>query len=70
MGGEQQMVGIFWLVEDRLIIDASPLSAAEPYGECLTHRNRLLDKAAVQRSPSSGHRIRGSATWPRNLQHC
>ncbi len=39
----QQMVGIFWLLNDRLILDASPLSEAEPYGDCLTHRNSHID---------------------------
>jgi hypothetical protein len=39
----QQMVGIFWLVEGRLIIDASPLSEAESYGDCLTHSKSHLD---------------------------
>ena len=40
---QQQRVGIFWLVGDRLIIDASPLSEAERYGDCLTHRNSHID---------------------------
>ena len=30
-------VGIFWRVGDHLVIDRTPLAAAEPYGECLTH---------------------------------
>lgn len=31
-------VGIFWHFQRRLIIDSTPLSHAEPYGEdCLTH---------------------------------
>ena len=30
-------VGIFWLYEGRLVIDSTPLSKAEPYGEALTH---------------------------------
>jgi hypothetical protein len=30
-------VGIFWRVNDILIIDRSTLEEAEPYGECLTH---------------------------------
>lgn len=37
------MVGIFWLVGGHLILDASPLSEAEPYGDCLTHRNSHID---------------------------
>jgi hypothetical protein len=36
-------VGIFWLIDANLIIDASPLSEAEPYGDCLTHRNSHID---------------------------
>ena len=40
---QQQIVGIFWLVDVRLIIDASPLSEAEPYGDCLTHCNSHID---------------------------
>lgn len=38
-----QRVGIFWLVEGRLIIDSTPLSEAEPYGDCLTHCNGHID---------------------------
>lgn len=30
-------VGIFWLVDDQLLIEMTPLRAAEPYGNCLTH---------------------------------
>ena len=32
------MVGIFWVVDGKLILDASPLSEAELYGDCLGHR--------------------------------
>lgn len=39
----QPQVGIFWLVGERLILDASPLNQAEPYGDCLTHRNSHID---------------------------
>jgi hypothetical protein len=39
----QPMVGIFWLIGDRLILDTSPLSAAEPYGDCLGHRESHYD---------------------------
>jgi hypothetical protein len=31
------MVGIFWLLGNRLIFDTSPLGEAEPYGDCLDH---------------------------------
>ena len=34
--GEPQ-VGIFWFVDGTLLIDRTPVSAAEPYGELLTH---------------------------------
>jgi hypothetical protein len=42
-GRVQPKVGIFWLVGERLILDASPLSEAEPYGDCLTHRSSHID---------------------------
>lgn len=31
------MVGIFWLVKNRLLMRASSLDEAEAYGECLVH---------------------------------
>jgi hypothetical protein len=34
---EESTVGIFWLFRGRLITDLISLSAAEPYGQCLTH---------------------------------
>ena len=37
------MVGIFWHFNDCLITDCTPLSEAEPYGECLTHPRGHLD---------------------------
>jgi hypothetical protein len=33
----QPAVGIFWRVEDVLVIDRSTLDDAEPYGDCITH---------------------------------
>lgn len=45
---EHQMVGIFWLIEDRLVLDTSLLSEAEPYGDCLTHGNSHIDFWTVQ----------------------
>jgi hypothetical protein len=30
-------VGIFWLLHGKLVIDSTPLSEAEPYGDHLTH---------------------------------
>lgn len=44
----EPMVGIFWLVGDRLILDASLLSEAESYGDCLTHRTSHIDFWAEQ----------------------
>jgi hypothetical protein len=40
---KQQMVGIFWLIEDRLVLDTTLLSEAEPYGDCLTHGKSHID---------------------------
>ena len=44
----QSMVGIFWLIGDRLILDMSPLSEAEPYGDCLGHRTSHIDYWTAQ----------------------
>jgi hypothetical protein len=33
----EPMVGIFWLFKDELIFDVTPVSSAEPYGECVGH---------------------------------
>jgi len=30
-------LGIFWLIDGKLIIDSSPLSEAERYGDCMTY---------------------------------
>jgi hypothetical protein len=40
---ELPMVGIFWLLGDRLILDTSSLTEAEPYGDCLDHRQSHID---------------------------
>jgi hypothetical protein len=37
-----------WLLGERLILDASPLSAAEPYSECLTHHASHIDYWTAQ----------------------
>jgi hypothetical protein len=37
------MVGIFWLFQNRVILDASLLSAAEAYGDCLNHHLSHID---------------------------
>jgi len=39
----EPLVGIFWLLGGRLILDTSSLTEAEPYGDCLTHRNSHID---------------------------
>jgi hypothetical protein len=36
-------VGIFWLFRDRLILDATPISKAEPYGSALGHPTSHID---------------------------
>ena len=36
-------VGIFWLVNDKLLIDSTPLSEAETYGDHLTHPHSHLE---------------------------
>jgi len=40
---DEPHVGIFWLFEDRLIIDSTPLSTAVPYGDCLTYAGGHID---------------------------
>jgi len=37
------MVGIFWLLGDRLIFDTTSLTEAEPYGDCLGHQQSHID---------------------------
>jgi hypothetical protein len=36
-------LGIFWLVDGKLIFDSSPLSEAEPYGDHMTHPRSHVD---------------------------
>jgi hypothetical protein len=36
-------MGIFWLVDNRLIIDSSPIDQAEPYGDHVTHPQSHID---------------------------
>jgi hypothetical protein len=40
---KQPHVGIFWLVDGKLVIDSVPLSEAEPYGDHLTHPRSHID---------------------------
>lgn len=35
--GPEPMVGIFWLLNCELIFDVTPVSSAEPYGDCVGH---------------------------------
>ena len=35
--GPEPMVGIFWLFKNELIFDVTPVSSAEPYGDCVGH---------------------------------
>jgi hypothetical protein len=34
---QEPRVGIFWAICGKPLIDTTPLSQAEPYGDCLTH---------------------------------
>jgi len=36
-------VGIFWLVNGKLIVDITPISHAESYGDCLGHAKSHLE---------------------------
>jgi hypothetical protein len=44
-------VGIFWVLNDKLLIDSTPLSEAEAYGDHLTHsRSHLAVWTLFQRN--------------------
>jgi hypothetical protein len=46
----EPQVGIFWLLQRRLVIDCTSLHAAEPYGDSLTHsRGHLQYWTELQR---------------------
>jgi hypothetical protein len=45
--GDEPKVGIFWLFKGKLIIDSTPLSDAEPYGDSLGHAIGHIDHWAV-----------------------
>ena len=47
---EEARVGIFWLYNDQLVIDSTPLSQAEPYGDVLTHATGHIDHWTAFRS--------------------
>lgn len=53
-------VGIFWQVESSLVVERTPLSEAEPYGECLTHAGGHYDRwENWQRLGAAGLRAAG-----------
>jgi hypothetical protein len=68
-------VGIFWRVENALVIDRSTLDQAEPYGDCLTHSAGHYELWEAWRARGSanlavaGYPIRIASTeyddWPR-----
>jgi hypothetical protein len=75
MAEKQQMVGIFWMMDARLIIKASPLNEAEPYGDCLSHRNSHIDYwteqqrlGAVPRDVEYEEYPRGRVVYNRKIQ--
>jgi len=39
----EHRVGVFWLFQGKVITDSTPISKAEPYGECLTHPRGHLE---------------------------
>jgi hypothetical protein len=43
VGSIEPHVGIFWLVNGRLLIDSTPLSKAEPYADHLGHARSHID---------------------------
>ena len=53
---DEPKVGIFWLLEKRLIYHSTPLSSAEKYGDCLTSPVSHIDHWAnlQQRREVSG----------------
>jgi hypothetical protein len=72
---QQSRVGIFWLVDGRLFIDASSLSEAESCGDCLTHRNSHIDFwtsqqriGAVPRDVEYEEHPRGRVTYDTKAQ--
>jgi hypothetical protein len=40
---QKPLVGIFWLVNNKLVIDSSPLDQAEPYGDHVGHAASHID---------------------------
>jgi hypothetical protein len=47
----EPMVGIFWLFKGELIFDVTPVSTAEPYGDCVGHaKSHIAFWADLQRA--------------------
>jgi hypothetical protein len=44
----EPQVGIFWFFRDRIIVDSTPLSKAEPYGNALGHTISHIDFWTLQ----------------------
>jgi|SRR6185369_2513370 len=42
-GEVEPKVGIFWWIDGKCIVDSTPLSQAEPYGDALTHPTSHID---------------------------
>ena len=40
---KETSVGVFWVIEGRLVVDSMPLGEAEPYGDHLTHPRSHID---------------------------
>jgi hypothetical protein len=53
---DEPHVGIFWLLENKLIIDSTPLSSAALYGDCCTHDGGHID-VCDDRRPLSVQRM-------------
>jgi hypothetical protein len=47
----EPMVGIFWLLKNELVFDVTPVSLAEPYGDCVGHaKSHIAFWADLQRA--------------------
>jgi hypothetical protein len=49
---QAQYVGIFWLVNGKMVIDSTPLSEAEPYGDHRDHPRSHIDHLRLAQLPS------------------
>jgi hypothetical protein len=65
-GNQEPRVGIFWLLGDgTLLLDATPLAEAEPYGEFLTHSRSHIDQWAEFQRHAIAPRDAEYEEWPR-----